>query len=64
MKLRLAGTFNRLNVEHRTSNFQRPILMALRFIYFKTSNQPNRISKGRFARAAQALAPRVAQSFF
>jgi hypothetical protein len=37
MKLRLAGTVNRLNVEHRTSNIERPILMALRFIYFKTS---------------------------
>ena len=30
MKLRLAGTVNRLNVEHR-------ILMTLRFNYFKTS---------------------------
>ncbi len=37
MKLRLAGTVNRLNVEHRTSNFERPILMTLRFIDFKTS---------------------------
>jgi hypothetical protein len=37
MKLRLAGTVNRLNVEHRTSNIERPILMTLRFIYFKKS---------------------------
>jgi hypothetical protein len=37
MKLRLAGTVNRLNVEHRTSNIERPILMTLRFIDFKTS---------------------------
>jgi hypothetical protein len=37
MKLHLAGTVNRLNVEHPTPNIQRPILMALRFIYFKTS---------------------------
>ena len=41
MKLRLAGTVNRLNVEHRTSNIERPILMTLRFIDFKTSeSQP------------------------
>jgi hypothetical protein len=34
MKLRLAGTMNRWNVEHR-------ILMTLRFIYFKTSEPKN-----------------------
>ena len=37
MKLRLAGTVKRLNVEHRTSNIEHPILMTLRFTYFKTS---------------------------
>jgi hypothetical protein len=37
MKFRLVGTLKRLNVEHRTSNIEHPILMALRFIYFKTS---------------------------
>jgi len=37
MKLRLAGTVNKLNVEHRTPNIERPILMTLRFIYFKTN---------------------------
>jgi hypothetical protein len=37
MKLRLPGTVKRLNVEHRTSNIERRILMTLRFIYFKTS---------------------------
>jgi hypothetical protein len=37
MKLRLGGTVNGLNVEHRTSNIERPILMTLRFIDFKTS---------------------------
>jgi hypothetical protein len=68
MKLRLAGTVNRLNVEHPTSNIQRPILMTLRFIDFKTSEPQNppqiggQVSKGSFARAAQA--PRVAQSIF
>ena len=41
MKQRLAGTVNRLNVEHRTSNIERPILMTLRFIYFKTSEPQN-----------------------
>jgi hypothetical protein len=30
-----------MNVEHRTSNIERPILMALRFIYFKTSEPQN-----------------------
>ena len=37
----LPGTVNRMNVEHRTSNIERPILMALRFIYFKTSEPQN-----------------------
>jgi hypothetical protein len=37
----LAGTVNRLNVEHRTSNIERPILMTLRFIDFKTSEPQN-----------------------
>ena len=41
VKLRLAGTANRLNVEHRTSNIERRILMALRFIESKTSESPN-----------------------
>jgi len=27
--------------EHRTSNIERPILMALRFVYFKTSEPQN-----------------------
>jgi hypothetical protein len=39
MKLRLAETVNRLNVEHRTSNIERRILMTLRFIDFK-KNEP------------------------
>ena len=34
IKIRLAGTVNRLNVEHRTSNIERRILMALRLIDF------------------------------
>jgi hypothetical protein len=33
-RLHLAGAVNRLNIEHRTSNIERPILMALRLIYF------------------------------
>ena len=41
MKLRLAGTVKRLNVEHRTSNIEHRILMTLRFIYFKTSEPQN-----------------------
>jgi hypothetical protein len=41
MRFNLAGTVNRLNVEHRTSNIERPILMALRFIDLKTSESQN-----------------------
>jgi hypothetical protein len=41
MKLRLAGTMNRWNVEHRTSNVEHRILMTLRFFYFKTSEPQN-----------------------
>ncbi len=41
IKIRLAGTVNRLNVEHRTSNIERRILMALRFIHFETSEPQN-----------------------
>jgi hypothetical protein len=37
MKPRLAGTMNRWNVEHRTTNVEHRILMTLRFIDFKTS---------------------------
>jgi len=33
MKLQVAGTVKRLNVEHRTSNIEHRILMTLRFIY-------------------------------
>jgi hypothetical protein len=40
MKLQEAGTVNILNVEHRTPNIERPILMTLRFTYFlKQANQ-------------------------
>jgi hypothetical protein len=33
MKLQVAETVNELNVEHRTPNIERSIMMALRFIY-------------------------------
>ena len=62
MKLQVAGTVKGLNVEHRTPNIERRILMTLRFIYFKTSEPQNieyrtaeyrisnrRMSKGGFA---------------
>ncbi len=42
MKLRLAGPVKKLNVQHRTSNIERRILMTLRFIYFKTSESRQR----------------------
>jgi len=41
MKLQVAGAENRLNVEHRTPNIERPILMTLRFIDFKTGASQN-----------------------
>jgi hypothetical protein len=47
MKLHVVGTANRLNIEssladtHRTSNAEHRIMMALRFIYFKTSEPQN-----------------------
>jgi hypothetical protein len=37
MKRHVAGTVNILNVEHRTSNIERPILMALRFFDLETN---------------------------
>jgi len=41
----LARNSKRLNVEHRTSNIERRMLMTLRFIYFKASEpQPATIS--------------------
>jgi len=51
MKLRLAGTVKRLNVEHRTPNIERRILMTLRFIDFKMSEpqpatSPSVVSSG------------------
>jgi hypothetical protein len=48
MKLHLAGTVNRLNVEHRTSNVQYWWRYALSIL----KQAKSRISKGRFARAA------------
>ena len=41
MRFHLVGTVKRLNVEHRTSNIECPILMTLRFIDFKTSEPQN-----------------------
>ena len=35
-----SGVVDRLNIEHRTSNIERRIMMALRFIYFKTNESP------------------------
>ena len=29
--------YKEFNIEHRTSNIERPIMMALRFVYFKTN---------------------------
>jgi hypothetical protein len=61
MKLRLVGTVYRLNVEHRTPNIERPILMTLRFIYFKTS-QPRRRRNLKTQNFEGKI--RFAQSFF
>jgi hypothetical protein len=70
MILCLDETLNKLNVEHRTFNIERPIMMALRFIYIKSS-EPQSIEssespylktqnlKVRFVRPAQMLAPQA-----
>jgi len=39
MKGRFFRTLKRLNIEHRTANFEYSILMALRFIYFKKTHR-------------------------
>jgi len=41
VKIRLAEAVHSLNVEHRTSNIERRILMMLRFIDFITSGSHN-----------------------
>jgi len=51
MKLHLAGTVKRFNIEHPTSNIERRILMALRFIEFYNkrtaeSTKGGQVSKG------------------
>jgi len=53
MKLRLARTTSRLNVEHRTSNIELSMWMALRLICYKTNEPqnhlpPDKISKNKF----------------
>jgi hypothetical protein len=49
MKLHMVGPFNGLNIEHRTSNFERPMWMALRFFYFKKVNpRPNALRQSEF----------------
>ena len=61
MKLRLAGTVKRLNVEHRTSNIDDATL----YLILKQANrslrrtQPNRISKDRFALLSLFLIDRI-----
>ena len=72
IKLRLPGTVKRLNVEHRTPNIERRILMTLRFIDFKTSEpqpakSPSVVSSGSndFPRRARALSlSKAAESNF
>ncbi|MGB9438989.1 MAG: hypothetical protein WCB15_13665 [Desulfobacterales bacterium] len=51
MKLHLAGIVKRFNIEHPTSNIERRILMALRFIEFYNkrtaeSTKGGQVSKG------------------
>jgi hypothetical protein len=45
MKLYIDETVNKLNIQHRTSNIERPISMTLRFIYFKTNEPLNTDTK-------------------
>jgi len=39
VKLHVARALDMLNVEHRTSNFERPMLRTLRFIYLIQANR-------------------------
>ena len=65
MKLRLAGTVKRLNVEHRTSNIERRILMTLRFIDFNTSETQNTELQPATSRSTQSSQPKgTAESNF
>jgi hypothetical protein len=41
VKIRLAEAVHSLNVEHRTSNIERRILMTLRFVDFITNESQN-----------------------
>jgi hypothetical protein len=41
VKIRLAEAVHSLNVEHRTSNIERRILMTLRFVDFITNESRN-----------------------
>jgi len=50
MKFHLIGTVKRLNIEHRTSNIEHPILMTLRFIDLKTSEPQNPPKADKFQR--------------
>jgi len=45
-----AGGRKALNVEHRTPNIERRMLMALRFIYFKIREPQNIEGWNRYAR--------------
>ena len=61
MKLHVIASVNRLNVEHRTSDFERPIIMVLRFIYFKMNelrqrrDLPSEITKADDRRKVDSL---------
>jgi hypothetical protein len=50
MKLRLAGTANRLNIENRTSNIERRILIALHFLDLETNESQNPPKADKFRR--------------
>jgi hypothetical protein len=56
MKLQVAGTVKRLNIEHRTPNIEHRILMTLRFIDFKTSELQNPPKADKFRRVDPLLA--------
>ena len=50
MKPQEVGTLNKMNVEHRTPNIERPIMMTLRFIDFNTSEPQNKPEADKFRR--------------
>ncbi|UCD78018.1 MAG: hypothetical protein JSW26_21800 [Desulfobacterales bacterium] len=64
MKLQKAGPIKGLNVEHRTSNVERPMWVALCFLYFKKreSKPSSRCAESDFYGSIRSLSAHLAQA--